>query len=317
MKELCKIGEVYGQLTIIERDLSRSDNKIYWICECNCHRGLASYAQTSLRNGRASRCKKCGYEKASQSRLGKIYEEMIGKRFGYLTVLERDITKPSGMGYHTYWKCRCDCGNIVSIDTATLNNGRQTCGLECPIRGNLISLSKTEDLIGKQFGDLIVLARDKEEEQKHTNRNTYWKCKCKCGTEETISRNSLINEHRKCCYKCLKGKSLGEKNIEDILRKNNIIFQKEISFSDLKGINNGFCRFDFGIYKNNALIRLIEFDGELHYTNIEIWNSNSVKENNIIKNQYAKEHNIPLIRIPYWERNSITLEMLLGDKYLI
>ena len=35
------------------------------------------------------------------------------------------------------------------------------------------------------------------------------------------------------------------------------------------------------------------------------------------KNKYALSHNIPLIRIPYWERDNITLEMLLGDQYLI
>lgn len=317
MKELCKIGETYGQLTIIKRDLSRQDDKIYWICECSCHRGLASYAQTSLRNGRASRCKKCGYEKASQSRVGKIYKDMIGKQFGYLTILERDITKPQGMGYHTYWKCQCKCGNIVSVDTATLNNGRQTCGLNCPIRGQLISSARTEDLTGKEFGNLVVLYRDKKEEQNYSSRGSYWKCKCKCGIEETISRTSLIENKRKCCYKCLKGKSLGEKNIEDILRKNSITFQKEITFSDLKGINGGSCRFDFGIYKNNILSRLIEFDGELHYIDIEVWNSNSVKQNDIIKNQYAKQHNIPLVRIPYWERNNITLNLLLGNKYLV
>ena len=317
MKELCKIGETYGQLTIIEKDTSRIDDKIYWICECSCHRGVASYAQTSLRNGRASRCKKCGYEKASQSRLGQFYQDMIGKRFGYLTVLERDMTKSSGMGYHTYWKCQCDCGNIISIDTATLNNGQQTCGLHCPIRSNLISLNKIEDLSGKVFGNLTVLYRDKEEEEKHSQRNTYWKCKCKCGREETISRASLVNNRRKCCFYCLDGHSLGEKYIETILANNNIVYQKEISFSDLKGINGGYCRFDFGIYKNNTLIRLIEFDGELHYIDIDVWNSQSVKENDIIKNQYAKTHNIPLVRIPYWERENITLEMLLGNKFLI
>ena len=31
---------------------------------------------------------------------------------------------------------------------------------------------------------------------------------------------------------------------------------------------------------------------------------------------YAKENNIELIRIPYWERDNITLEMILGNQYL-
>ena len=36
-----------------------------------------------------------------------------------------------------------------------------------------------------------------------------------------------------------------------------------------------------------------------------------------IKNNYAFNHNIPLVRIPYTERDNITLEMIMGDKYLI
>lgn len=36
-----------------------------------------------------------------------------------------------------------------------------------------------------------------------------------------------------------------------------------------------------------------------------------------MKNEWAKEHNIPLVRIPYWERDKITLDMILGDKYLV
>ena len=39
--------------------------------------------------------------------------------------------------------------------------------------------------------------------------------------------------------------------------------------------------------------------------------------NNIIKNKYSKDNNIPLVRIPYWERDKMTLDMLLGKEYLI
>ena len=35
------------------------------------------------------------------------------------------------------------------------------------------------------------------------------------------------------------------------------------------------------------------------------------------KNEFAKSKNIPLVRIPYWERDNITLDMILGNKYLI
>jgi hypothetical protein len=41
------------------------------------------------------------------------------------------------------------------------------------------------------------------------------------------------------------------------------------------------------------------------------------KINDKIKNNYAKEKNIPLVRIPYWERDNITLDLIMGNKYLI
>ena len=44
--------------------------------------------------------------------------------------------------------------------------------------------------------------------------------------------------------------------------------------------------------------------------------NNHIKKNDEVKNQYAKQHSLPLVRIPY-TINNITLDMLLSDKYLI
>lgn len=42
-----------------------------------------------------------------------------------------------------------------------------------------------------------------------------------------------------------------------------------------------------------------------------------MNKNDLAKNKIAKDNNIPLVRIPYWERDNITLDLILGDKYLI
>ena len=90
----------------------------------------------------------------------------------------------------------------------------------------------------------------------------------------------------------------------------------------LSHINN--FRFDFAIYENNKIIRFIEFDGEQHYLeNVKNsgWNTYEKYEytlqSDLQKNQIAKDMNIPLVRIPYWERDNISLEILMGDKYII
>lgn len=41
------------------------------------------------------------------------------------------------------------------------------------------------------------------------------------------------------------------------------------------------------------------------------------QEHDRIKNEYAKSHNIPLIRIPYTELDNISLDTIMGNKFLI
>ena len=104
----------------------------------------------------------------------------------------------------------------------------------------------------------------------------------------------------------------GELIIQNILEENKINFKKQVTFSDLKGVGGGTCKFDFGIFdNNNNLLKLIEYDGEFHYIEVDYLNSKTVKENDIIKNEYCKKKNILLTRIPYWEKNNITLNLLM------
>ena len=73
---------------------------------------------------------------------------------------------------------------------------------------------------------------------------------------------------------------------------------------------------------DNQIERLIEFDGEQHFLNRKgLWNSKEtlkdIQQRDEEKNQWARLHKIPLVRIPYTERDNITLDIIMGDKYLI
>ena len=46
--------------------------------------------------------------------------DLVGQRFGRLTVLERI---GSNGGKYVYWRCQCDCGNIVEVATRNLRSG--------------------------------------------------------------------------------------------------------------------------------------------------------------------------------------------------
>jgi hypothetical protein len=101
------------------------------------------------------------------------------------------------------------------------------------------------------------------------------------------------------------------------LTQNNIKFEQQKKFSDaIYEETKGAMRFDFYLPEHN---RLIEFDGIQHFKSLGGWNDEEnltlVIKRDQIKNEYALSHNIPLVRIPYWERDNITLDMIMGDQY--
>lgn len=111
--------------------------------------------------------------------------------------------------------------------------------------------------------------------------------------------------------------SLGEEKIKKILNDNKIIFETQKIYPDLLSDKKHHLRFDF--YVNNSF--LIEYDGGYHYEAKGGWNTPErlaqTQYYDQIKNEYAKSHNIPLKRIPYWDYDKITIENIMDDTYLI
>ena len=69
--------------------------------------------------------------------------------------------------------------------------------------------------------------------------------------------------------------SLGEYAIFNYLTKNNVVFQKEQSFNDLRSPKNKLLRYDFYIETHNLLI---EFDGKQHFQKIKWTNENTEEQ---------------------------------------
>ena len=236
--------------------------------------------------------------------------DLTGQTFNQLTVLKRDSTntnegKPK-------WICQCSCGNIISVSGKDLkNNHTKSCGC---LQKKAVQKLHYKDLTGQIFGYLQVL----EDSGNRKNGRVLWKCKCLlCNNIKEISTNSLTSGKTVSCG-CMTN-SIGELNICNILKLNNIEYIQEKSFFNFEETNAP-ARYDFYLPKYN---RLIEYDGIQHfsYKKDKGWNNEQnfllTQKRDQIKNKWAAAHNIPLVRIPYWERDNITLEMLLGDKYLV
>lgn len=222
--------------------------------------------------------------------------DLSSQRFGRLTVLYRDIEKEKKKKDRSaIWKCKCDCGNFKSVVGKDLRTGKtQSCGCLQKERTSEINSSQ---LIGKKFGKLTVI-----QQLPSKNCRTYWLCKCDCGNTCEVCARELNQGDTKSCG-CLFSK--GEYKIATILNKLQISYKKEYIFLNYKN-----ARFDFALFdKQNKIFCLIEYDGEQHFlekvTNSG-WNTKDRYENivhpkDIEKNNYCKENNIPLLRIPYYD----------------
>ena len=118
--------------------------------------------------------------------------DLTGQKFGKLTVLKRDInTQKTG----TYWLCKCDCGNVVSLRKDVLtrkNKPQQSCGCDLKQRNSKAHL-KNE--IGNKYGKLTILYRVQDKRPGEAR----WHCKCDCGNECDVSGAHLRNGSVQSC----------------------------------------------------------------------------------------------------------------------
>lgn len=113
--------------------------------------------------------------------------------------------------------------------------------------------------------------------------------------------------------------SKGEQKIAQILKANHIKFKQEVSFPDLNGFKGLPLRFDFIVYDdNNRIVCAIEADGKQHfqftrYFHKTILDFKKTQEYDRKKNSYCLAKGIPLIRIPYWDYDNLTLKSILTN----
>ena len=211
----------------------------------------------------------------------------------------------------------CDCGNWVISSTPDFKN-EHSCSCGCKSNDRLIQYNKENkylDLIGQTFGQLLVIEKT---DMKDSCNNLKWKCKCiDCGYEQIVSGHAIKKGDRFFCERCSPRKSIGEHTIRTLLEEKNMTFEIEKQFDTCRfKKTNWKARFDF--YVENKYC--IEFDGEDHFT---IGRRGSIskeegilklkerQEKDVYKNQWCKENNIPLIRIPYTHLKQLCIEDLL------
>ncbi len=289
-------GMVFHYLTVLYRT-HNNGKRVMWKCKCQCGNELA-VRQDGLISGNTKSCGCWKSEKNAEvcTNLGKNnIKDITNMRFNKLIAIRPTNQR---LGTHVIWECQCDCGNLHYATTHHLLSGEvQSCGC-----------LRYHNIQNQRFGKLIAL--EPTEQRSLYGGNVIWKCKCDCGKEILVSTNHLIDGGVSSCG-CLISK--GEEKIRQLLLQKNIDFITQKTFDSCRIPSSGkVARFDFFIQNKY----LIEYDGQQHFRyDKKGWNTkeNFIKtqEHDAYKNQWCRENNIPLIRIPYTKLDTLCLEDLL------
>ena len=237
--------------------------------------------------------------------------DMSNKDFGYWHVIERGPNNKSGQAM---WLCECAlCGNKKIVSGKHLRSGASTnCGC---LRNKNAGLRNKKDEAGKTYGCLYVEreAYKEEKPQRADRTGIYWNCTCtKCGRKNVIVKADYLRKGDTKSCGCIN--SVNESKICKMLDTLGFQYKTQISFKNLFSGNqvSNKLYFDIGIYNGDKLIYLIEYDGIQHFENGHFKNTFiQTHKNDLNKNKYCFENNIPLIRIPYDEEyilNDLKLE---------
>ena len=232
--------------------------------------------------------------------------DLTDKIFGRLKVLRQvdNIQTPNGRS-HVAWLCECECGKQIVVRGDNLRNGHTvSCG--CKKREVLAEVGKNRasNLVGSVFGKLMV----KKDSGKRDNKGgIIWECECSCGNITYVSTSNLTRPNE-ATISCGCAKSKGEEKIISAL------IQAQIPFITQKRFNtcifpdtNKHLVFDFYLPEQNILI---EYDGEQHFHKVknDRYGYEGIVARDNYKNQWCKDNNITLIRIPYTDYSKINAE---------
>lgn len=269
-------------------------NNKYMALKCACGNDFeTTYQQFSLSNKR--QCNTCGMEKLRRNLM--VSYEYVKHFIEIESQSGCKLVSNDYYGSKENLEIMCKCGKIFRTNWTIFKRGSRRACNHCSkiaywdidsVREYIEENSECK-LISKTY-----IANHKNLEMK-----------CSCGNEfETTFKNFVMSNKRQC-NDCTRSK--GEIKVSNFLKENNINFKSEYEFEGLVGLGNRNLRFDFAVFdEKDNVVHLIEYDGEFHFKKFfEEQNFSTLQIHDERKNQYCKDNNIPLLRIPYWEFDNI------------
>ena len=239
-------------------------------------------------------CKKCHFNKLSELKR-KSHEDFINDILKVNKNIEV-LSKYSGV----YNKVKCRCllhGTEFSINAGHLLRGETSCSECIKIKFHLGGLKSHEQFVK----DLNSANKNIQVIGKYNGAKNRIEVKClKCGYIWNPTAGSLLGGNG--CPHCKRSK--GEEKIEEYLNDNNITYETQKKFADLRNINP--LSYDFYLPEFNMLI---EYQGQFHDGTASIVNKDLYFErqkiNDELKRNYAKENGYNFLEIWYYDYDKV------------
>jgi len=272
--------------------------KEHLICECLIDHHIWSVNWSNLSQGRG--CPKCAKREKMSIEDAKSKLKIINPNI--------EIISKTYVNAHKKLKCRCLIdGNVWSVTWGDLSQGAgcKICGTKSMKEIQSLSIDEIKER-NKTINSNVEIVSD-------TYVNNREKLKCKCLIcNKFFNKNWAKLSQGHGCPKCKL--SIAEKQIDQQLIDDNYHYTSQYRIKDCRNKNP--LPFDFAIFedKEKTILKcLIEYDGIQHYREVSFTNNKIKSMENFlktqkhdgIKNNYCANNKIPLLRIPYWEKDNI------------
>ena len=278
---------------LLSKEYKDTESRLLIQCKCN---NVFSTTFTTFRRDNKRQCDDCVGILWKHNRIKNYIEN---KSVSGCKLLSKNCK-----GVNNKIKIRCPCGNTFKT---TLNNFKRQNKRKCDdCNSNLLDYGDVKQYIESNSNCKLLSTEYKGIDKR-------MKFLCECGEVFETSLNSFKHANKRQCYICGNATSSRERETLKYLKDKRINFLSEYSFSDCRNIHP--LPFDFAIFNDDKeILFLIEIDGEQHYYPVNFGGCSDqiatkqhlkAKRNDRIKSRYCKSHNIPLLRIPYWEFKNI------------
>lgn len=132
-----KVGDKFGEWTVIDIDRFSKHGHTYVQCKCSCG-NIKDIASTALKRGKTSKCKKC----AARSKTTQL---QVGSSIKDWTILEGPVYVNST----AYYKVQCKCGKVLyKLPLELLDSNKYFCCDDCAHVKNMEKIRKQNGQIG-------------------------------------------------------------------------------------------------------------------------------------------------------------------------